>query len=201
MIPSAEAEQAAALLMHELAGYRRRVRAESRGRHGRLRKGRVGSGSLPLPYSAVVSMISVAEGFFATTLQTRVESAFTVTSRLMKDAESVAVRTMDSSWDDRMKHAKRWFGIDRAGKAHVTDMLAFVEARNAVAHGVGRLTRRQLAGDEGKRVIADLNSVGVSVVSGLLLIDHLAVERCARSCRSAVIWLDDEAARSVLTPA
>ena len=188
-IGTVEAELAASSVMHELASYRLRRKSESRRRIGRMSLLRTGSGSLPLEYSAIVTTISIAEGFFAATLQTRVEDAFDTTTQLMLDAQRDASRTMDSNWDDRLKRARRWFGIDSTSEQSVIEMLAFVEARNSIVHGVGRLTRRQMS-DGGAKVTTQLTSVGVPVVGGALRLDEVAANRCARQCAEAIRWLD-----------
>lgn len=198
-VESAEAERAAASVMHELASYRLRKRAESRRRIGRMALLRSGAGSLPLEYSAVVTTVSIAEGFFATTLRTRIEDAFDATTRLMHDARRDAAKSVDSTWDGRLKSARRWFGIDHSAEDCVQSMLAFVEARNAVVHGVGSLTRRQMA-DGGRDVVAKLALVGISVRVGVIDIDRAAVELCAHNCADAVRWLDGENRTAVLAP-
>lgn len=198
-VESLQSELATASIMHELASYRVRRRAETRRRIGRMALLRSGSGALPLEYSAVVTMISIAEGFFAATLRTKVEDAFDATTRLMHDMRRDAAKNMDTSWDGRLSSAKRWFGMDHSAEESVKFMLAFVEARNAVVHGVGALTRRQNA-DGGVQVTGQLAEVGVVVSGGVVAVDSEAVERCAMSCVRAVRWLDAEDRARTLVP-
>lgn len=203
MIPSLEAERAAGQLMRELADFRRRSEAEQTVRRGRLVANRIASGSMPLSYSAVSSMVAIAEGFFVETLRTSVESAFSVQTQLMQDAEAFAVKQIESTWPERLKRLKQWFGINHlaADDDPVAKLLIFVDARNAIAHGLGALTSRQLSNDGGKSTIKSLRSVGIELTDGVLFIDPLAVERCAMNCRKSILWLDLAAQSATAVPA
>jgi hypothetical protein len=192
------AELAANAPMTELANFRIRSKHEVVEVSGRVR----GSlhGSMPLSYSTTVGMVAITEGFVAAVLRAKVEATLTATSRITQDAQRDALQGVDSTWDSRLKYAKRWFGIDGASEGCIKNLLAFAEARNSIVHGMGRLTRRQLADDSGKATIAQLGSVGILVQASQVIINDVAVTRCAEDCRRAVLWMDEACRRTEAMP-
>lgn len=196
-VQSVQADQAAALVMRELGEYRRRESASSVASYGRIRRRRA-TATLPTSYGAVVSIVSIAEEFFASTLRTNIEDAFSVATRLAQDAEAEVLRGIET-WPGRQRAAKRWFAVDSSGITPYSELLAFVEARNAIIHGLGRLTRKQSA-DGGKAVLQKLATVGISEAGGVLSIDAAAVRSCAIAARAAIQWFDVAFASAVLQP-
>jgi hypothetical protein len=74
--------------------------------------------------------------------------------------------------------------------------MVFVEARNAILHGRGRLTRQQLGVDAGRALTAKLRTVGVPVLLGRLRVDSAAVRACGACAKASILWLDTQLATS-----
>lgn len=69
-----------------------------------------------------------------------------------------------------------------------TALLGFVDARNAIAHGLGSLTRKQL--QKRSKVSARLAQAGISLARDVLKLQPANVERCATVMKDYVRWLD-----------
>jgi hypothetical protein len=196
---SGEAEIAGALVMGELARYRSMLRALPDYGHGRLLTQHAHDRSIA--YSATIAMVSVVEDFAVTAIRLRLEDSVGDGTNLMETARDELMRAVERSWQDRTKMLNRWFRPPIASSSSLADVLAFVEVRNAVAHGLGRLTSRQRSNDAGKAVWSRLARVGIVESGGYLIVDEACVARCARSSRSLINEWDQIARRGVLRDA
>jgi hypothetical protein len=97
-----------------------------------------------------------------------------------------------ATWAGLVDAWRDFHGIDFSNCAeHYAVVRGFVEVRNSVAHGLGKLTKRQLAdANTARRITAD---AGVTVVDGGIRLVADNVDHCARSVHSLVRWLDHAA--------
>lgn len=74
---------------------------------------------------------------------------------------------------------------------------AVIEARNAVVHGLGRYTSRQVRRGVPTNAAGHLKSLGfeVSADLGRILVTRAAVEQSAMLLRGYLVWLDDVLAK------
>lgn len=191
---SEPAERAAALVMRELAKFRVLDDALQKRAVGRLRI----SLSLDLShtYGPIASMVSVVEEFATTSLGQRIERELPDPTRFAESARSALLRNMEGSWPGRLKSLDRWFGPGIKEFTPFTGFLAFVEARNAISHGLGRLTRRQLA--DGVNVRRQLGTIGVRESGGQIVVDADSVLLCAICCKASVLLWDWAAQRPLV---
>jgi hypothetical protein len=196
-VPTTAAETAAGQIMQELARFRMVRDALPVWGGGRLL--RRASQERAVAYAAVTAVVAVVEDFAVSALEDRLDRELDGGTVLTARARSGLVGSIERSWDDRVKFQRQWFSppVDPAGP--LAEVRAFVEVRNAIAHGLGKLTRRQLGDDGGARTLATLATVGVSrSSSGVLKVDDAAVARCARSSRALVHEWDAVVSRSRL---
>lgn len=147
---------------------------------------------------AINSIVSIVEHFAVRTTAEKLRSALPTEPRVLADVLADATRRIEARWSDRLALWRDWFGINASASADFNRVLAFVDARNAILHGRGSLTRQQLCNDAGRSVISKLASVGIPVNLGRLQIDRNAVALCARSANKAIVWLDDRLAAAGL---
>jgi hypothetical protein len=184
---SEEAETARALIMNELAKFQT-ITSPLSGRHvGRLSSPE--QRELSVSYPAVTSMVSIIEQFAVHSLELRLDEIFIETTEVSLAARNSLLRQVEQSWDNRHKALRRWFegSLTPEPKAKVA---AFVEARNAITHGLGRLTRRQLGNDGGKALKAQLAVVGISESGGRVHVPSSSVVTLAESGRSLMTEWD-----------
>lgn len=192
---SAEAETAIGLVNTARAALQLELRCQRVG--SALRLPRLAARGLPSRReyalnSSVLRVVSVAEEFHRSSLARVVEA------RLSSDEMAISVwertaRDLDLAWHRQTDAWKEWFGIEVEKADEYKRFHPFVDARNAIVHGLGALTRTQLGRDGGKRVRDELGKGGIVVVGTRLVIDEAAVATCARSASAFVSWLDRKA--------
>jgi hypothetical protein len=68
----------------------------------------------------------------------------------------------------------------------------YIEARNAIVHGLGSLTRKQLKSET--RVVGRLKTARINTVGDRLVLTADHATDCASVVRDLIQWLDDQAA-------
>lgn len=92
-----------------------------------------------------------------------------------------------ASWDARRRAYRRHHGVDlRKCDAH-SEVLAATDVRNAIAHGLGRLTARQTASQE---TYKNLALISVDVVNGRVRLQPKHVAEAAGYCRRLITDVD-----------
>jgi hypothetical protein len=96
----------------------------------------------------------------------------------------------DESWM-AMREIYKLTGLALNDSPSFAKLMGFTEARNAIAHGLGRLTPKQLQ----NRVRAEgvLRQAGVHVAGDHLRIDGRTVEECVAVADLYIQWLDANA--------
>jgi hypothetical protein len=142
--------------------------------------------------SAVVQMVATAEHFSTARSRSRLLEALPATTEMLAAALAAVERQIDTTWPNRRQAWRRWYGIE-TGKSYPFDkFMGFVEARNALLHGGGRLTLQQLKGDGGAYVRRQFAQVGITLRADRLYIGERNVRQCAAVTRDIVLWLDRE---------
>ncbi len=130
-------------------------------------------------------MLSITESFAAQLLLGEVDKAAARAASVAIDNvwDDAAIRAT-SSWKEQKEAYKNWLGVDTDWK--VVERLA--EARNAVAHGLGTLTRRQLRKEQSVRY--KLKSAGISMVGIRIVLSDAALASAAAGCRDLIHRVD-----------
>lgn len=139
----------------------------------------------------LVGMIAEVESFCVSRTTERIKSELGKDSALARDATREVERGIEGSWQQRIHSWKRWYGVV-AARSDFDKTLAFVEARNAIVHGSGHLTRRQLGNDAGRSVINQLRANGVKVQNGRIILTDDNLSACAVASRESIFWFDHE---------
>jgi hypothetical protein len=183
--PSAEAEAASALLFRTLGAHRTAIAALKPRSHSRLRTSPDDDQVQDRCQSTLVRLLSITEAFASDTLAREVEAevrgAQSATATRLADE---AVLRATGSWPEQKKAYKEWLGINEDWKA--VERLA--EARNAVAHGLGKLTRRQLRSEQSVRT--KLLEAGIQLTDGKVILSDASLAEAAAACRGFVERLD-----------
>lgn len=95
-----------------------------------------------------------------------------------------------SSWHKIRGAYKDWYSIKPSWEG-VEDL---IEARNAIAHGLGRLTRRQLRSEQSTR--AKLTRANIRVDGVRIVLDEGDLAVAAQTCRALIYDLDREIRRT-----
>lgn len=192
-VVSADAEQTIRLLMLTAAQHARQealLAAVPRPR-GRLRTLPTSSASHQArTQSTLLRLVSIVEAHVASQLVQRIEPDVPIPRTAFLDeiylsAEDRAI----GSWSAMTDGYRQWLGVRFTSYTDWQSILAMNTVRNAIAHGVGELTRRQA-----RRNLSELGSlfasVGVKIDGTRLQVSDSAIRSAADVGRRFVIWLD-----------
>lgn len=135
--------------------------------------------------STLVRLISITEAFCGDRLlilaETQIEpSSNTIREMMWNKASTSAV----STWSALQDAYKDWFAVSGVW----TDINRLVEARNAIAHGLGELTRMQKS--KGASVRTKIAAAGIKIVGSTLVLEEGDLERARDSCRDLIEKVD-----------
>jgi hypothetical protein len=184
-VVSIEAETASKLLFQTLGAHRKAVAALHPGAPARLAPASA-SGSEQIQCQAtLVRLLSITESFTAQLLLGEVDKAAARAASSSIDSvwEDAAIKGTNS-WKEQKASYKSWLGVDTDWK--VEERLA--EARNAVAHGLGALTRRQLRNEQSVR--DKLKMAGITMVGVRIVLSDAALASAAADCRDLIHRVD-----------
>lgn len=102
---------------------------------------------------------------------------------------ALAAAAQDASlkgWDERKEAFKTYHGVVLGECARWSDIDAAREARNSIAHGLGRLTSRQQSAKTRRKIEA----VGISFRGNHLVITDAALDRCVKSGVAFIVDVD-----------
>jgi hypothetical protein len=123
--------------------------------------------------NALVDLVAVAESFCVARLAT------------------VGITADVNTWDKRAK-AWRRRSIDVVGYAGWPVLMGFVEARNAIQHGLGKLTDRQL-GKHKAQTLTFISAAAIRRNGDAIIIGTSDIARCDSACANFIRWLDTAA--------
>lgn len=144
----------------------------------------------------LVRVVTVTEAYVHGQLQRRLHpQAPSPRTTLVEDLYGQAEDHATSSWDNAATFYKKYVGDTRIKQyPEWAKVNAVIEARNAVVHGLGRFTprqiRRQLPASVAPHLIA--LKFDVNVAQARLHVTGEALETTTRLLRSYVEWLDDK---------
>lgn len=106
----------------------------------------------------------------------------------------VYVRAEDNaigSWPSLTDHYRRWFSIKMKSSPSWRRIEALTNARNAVAHGLGELTRRMARKDK-TQLRRDLATLDVGMSGTAIVLSEKSLQSAAAAGREFIEWLDEE---------
>ena len=124
--------------------------------------------------NALVDLIAVTESF--------------VTARFL-DIKPAASAEVVSTWEKRKKAWNNSVQVNLSTFDRWSALMGFVEARNALQHGLGRLTQRQLDKHR-EQILAQIKAASIHLNGDLLVILADDVDRCGKISADFIAWLD-----------
>jgi hypothetical protein len=184
-VVSAEAEAASALLFRTLGAHRAAIAAIGSQPLTRLRISPDGDPVQERCQATLIRLLSITEAFASDMLSREVDGAIARvgSATAAKVADDALIRGT-STWQDQKKSYKDWLGVNEDWKA--VERLA--EARNAVAHGLGKLTRRQLRSEQS--VKSKLKAARITVNDNRIVLSDDNLAAAASACRDFIEKLD-----------
>ena len=192
-VPTLDAEIAMNRINQTLALHVREKRAMLEAWRGRLRGSAGVVRTNPSRYLVLPHIVAIAEEFSRRLLRTKTEVQVPQDRLVLQKLWLKAEDQAEGRWDEHLKAWKDWHRIPLASESIYTNLRPFIEARNAIMHGLGELTRRQRRRGEEKTLRGELKHVGIDVIGTRLVVHDKAVARCAGVCRAFVETLDRRA--------
>jgi hypothetical protein len=143
---------------------------------------------------AVVRLLAIAEAFtFGLLLE--VTEARLPRDEVVTTLWNSHVDRSTDTWEQRVGSWNELHGVSiQSHFGGWARLLAYVEARNAIVHGLGKLTRKQTKSPKTRdRTVERLAAARIDVIDSSLELDSPHVERCARVIQEYVRWLDQAA--------
>lgn len=135
--------------------------------------------------ATLLRLVSITESFCASRLLSRSEESLPrdggpLLSIIWEEAALDATRT----WESQKEAFKKWLGA----KPNWANLDGLAEARNAIAHGLGTLTRRQVKSHQS--TMTKLSRTGISVTNDRLTLTEDDLSRAAVMCRELIAEVD-----------
>lgn len=141
-------------------------------------------------HDAIVRMVSYAEHYASTELRATVETRLTGEGPIYDAARAQITHQLDANWHSRSTRSKSWLALDLRAQASFRRLEGFVEARNAIVHGLGELTDQQLSNSRRKKTHQRLREARIPLSGRRLLIEERHVVSCAENVCAFAAWLD-----------
>jgi hypothetical protein len=199
LVPSTRAEAATTELMATLAAHQiwRRTRVVPFVRLGL--PGRAGPAPRDVDHLTIPHFAAVGEEFARAALLEASEPLVPQTNEILRlmwlRAESQA-----EQWSGLEEAWVKWHGVNIRSEPTYEIFRAVVDARNAIVHGLGHLTRKQTRGDGGAAVRLSLSRIGITTSGTLLIITDDVVKQSVQAARDFILWLDRESVTKRLRP-
>jgi hypothetical protein len=148
-------------------------------------------------YRALVAMIAAVEEFLVERLKTIVIGSGSGDDLIVSESLELTVAKVDSSWPARVNAVKRWFSLDLRANPDFESFEKFIQVRNAIVHGNGSLTRRQLGKDGGAGLKGRLTTIGLSHDGNRLNVTDQVIDRCVTTCVNVLHLVDRHTKSSV----
>lgn len=148
---------------------------------------------LTLPY-----IVAIAEEFARNALVESSEPVIGTDPHPLIADLWAAAEERSESWPRQVDAWKKWHSIDVTTEAAYKAFRPAVEARNAIVHGLGTLTRRQTRKDGGRATAEMLRTSGITVQSGRVVVDAKATADCIKRAGVFIDWLDEKTRTSGL---
>jgi hypothetical protein len=140
---------------------------------------------------ALVRLISIAEEFTHGLLLELTSLKLPADARVAALWDSHVDRETDT-WEQRVATWRLVHSVSIPNSPRYDVLFAFIQARNAIVHGLGSLTRKQLR--DRMKSVARLGAARIPVTGNRLVLGESHVEQCADAVRTLIRWLDDAAA-------
>jgi hypothetical protein len=185
---SFEAEASADLLFRTLASHQIAVASFSPESPGRLRPYIVADRVQEQRQATLLRLLSITEAFAGDLLSREVERTFaSVSSDVLTAAVNDSLISATNTWKEQRTAYTKWLNIAKAA-VNWTSIERLADARNAIAHGLGELTRRQKL--SGTSIPDRLRNAGIKVENDRIILTDKNLLDAAQECRVFIESLD-----------
>lgn len=183
------AEHAIREVMHSLAAFRDYSQRTGRSPQRLLR--RDPTRAYAVPASALVTIISIAEDFAITRVREIALDPHRPNASVIEEGLDHLEGKMEGGWRNLNEASKRWLSVSLARWPRYHEFRALTEARNAIAHGGGSITRKQQRHQDVQELRLQWSRLGLDYQDRVLVNDP-ALEHCALLVRQYIEYMDEQ---------
>ncbi|MBF6100576.1 hypothetical protein IU510_21185 [Nocardia cyriacigeorgica] len=138
--------------------------------------------------ATLLRLLSITEAFAADLLAREVEKTFAgLSSAVLTAAVDDSLISATNTWREQSKAYSKWLNIKRSA-VDWGPIERLAHARNAIAHGLGELTRRQR--QSGTSIPDQLLNAGITIENGRVVLTDQNLRDAAQTCRVFIESLD-----------
>jgi hypothetical protein len=137
-------------------------------------------------HAAFLRSVSIVEAYIDTLSSSLFVYHGNSRDQLFQRLAAMAQEQSESSWDNRKENFRTHHGVILGDRLKFSDLDAAFVVRNAIAHGLGALTRRQRNSKDRKKVV----QIGVGLSDDRVYISEMALERLRSSSISFINDVD-----------
>jgi hypothetical protein len=139
-------------------------------------------------HDAVLRAVAIAEDFSLTRLVDLTEGLLPPQPLVQELWRTEQKQSLDT-WPRRLDAWKRLHNVRIKAKFPARlQLLGFIEARNAIAHGLGELTKKQRIDQQATE--QRLENAGIKTTRNRIILKPNNIERCAEVVGLFIVWLD-----------
>lgn len=185
IVTSERAEQSTSRANRALAHFRAH---RASGPMGVLRDpATVGDTAIYHAHDAIMRLVAIAEEFSIGRFVDAIEPLLPSDPIVSSLWEAELDRSGDT-WHRRNALWKTYKSVNVATFPQHKELQAYIQARNAITHGLGGLTRRQVR--RRTTTVTDLRHANIALRGNALLLSASDVEACAAVVKAFIAWLD-----------
>ena len=136
--------------------------------------------------SEYLRLVSIVEAYVDTCGSHQFDLRTMGRDAFLRALAAEARETALKGWDERKEAFKTYHGVVLGDCARWSDIDAAREARNSIAHGLGRLTPRQ----QNAKTRRKIESTGIAFHGNQLVINDAALDKCVKSAVAFIIDVD-----------
>jgi hypothetical protein len=146
---------------------------------------------LPPAHLVLPRIVSIAEDYARTMLLEASERLIDTSHPLRLDIWLRAEERAESTWESIRSAWSDWHGVLMSEAPTHLAFTGFVEARNAIMHGLGELTRKQSRTEETlKKTISRLGHAHLKLNGRRLILPDVALNDAVTASAGLIEWLD-----------
>ena len=143
------------------------------------------------PYVVIPHLVAIAEDFVRSLLIESVETQLPLEPEVVWTFWRLVEQDIEGGWSQVFEALNEWYGINCKAAPSFQKLQGFIEARNAIVHGLGNLTRKQTRTARAERRSRSmLQTAGVPIVGQRVTPNDSTVYSCATTVAEFVSWVD-----------
>lgn len=141
---------------------------------------------------ALLRVLSAAEDFAYSSLLREFERRAPIMNPQVGRLWDMTSADLGMTWQRLCRAWADLLGVNVEGAVEYKQLQPFTDARNAMVHGMGELTRKQRSKNDGAAVRGNLAKAGIKLVGNTVTLDQSNIAGAAHTAVMFIEWLDSQ---------